>query len=81
MELKPRMSEEAKSRADGLRLEELESRQAFQEDTIAHLNEALVAQQQRIAYLEKMLELLIERYREVMPDSAPPGEEPPPPHY
>ena len=63
------------------RLQELESRQAFQEDTIASLNEALVAQQQRIAYLEKMLELLIERYRESMPDTAVPGEEPPPPHY
>jgi len=67
--------------ADKTRLDELEGRQAFQEDTIASLNEALVAQQQRITYLEKMLELLIERYREVMPDSAAPGEEPPPPHY
>ncbi|TNF85764.1 MAG: SlyX family protein [Gammaproteobacteria bacterium] len=66
---------------DKSRLDELESRQAFQEDTIASLNEALVAQQQRIAYLEKMLELLIERYREAMPDIAAPAEEPPPPHY
>ena len=66
---------------DESRLDELEGRQAFQEDTIASLNEALVAQQQRIAYLEKMLELLIERYREVTPDPAAPGEEPPPPHY
>ena len=67
--------------ADKTRLDELESRLAFQEDTIASLNEALVAQQQRITYLEKMLALLIERYREAMPDSAAPGEEPPPPHY
>jgi SlyX protein len=66
---------------DGERLEELESRQAFQEDTIASLNEALVAQQQRIAYLEKMVDLLIERYREVAPDIALPEEEAPPPHY
>ena len=64
-----------------LRLEEMESRQAFQEDTIASLNEALVAQQERIAYLEKMLELLIERYREAVPETAGPAEEPPPPHY
>ena len=63
------------------RLDELESRQAFQEDTIASLNEALVAQQQRIAYLEKMVELLIERYREAVPDAVAPGDEPPPPHY
>ena len=67
--------------AEKTRLDELEGRQAFQEDTIASLNEALVAQQQRITYLEKMLALLIERYREAMPDSAAPGEEPPPPHY
>ena len=63
------------------RLDELESRQAFQEDTIASLNEALVAQQARIAYLEKMLELLIDRYQAMVPDAASPGEEPPPPHY
>jgi SlyX protein len=67
--------------ADKTRLDELEGRLAFQEDTIASLNEALVVQQQRITYLEKMLELLIERYREAMPDSPAPGEEPPPPHY
>lgn len=68
-------------RGENARLEELESRQAFQEDTIASLNDALVAQQERIAYLEKMLELLIERYREAMPDAPAAGEEPPPPHY
>ena len=67
--------------SDRERLDELESRMAFQEDTIASLNEALVAQQQRIAYLEKMLDLLIERYREAAPDMALPEEEPPPPHY
>ena len=60
---------------------DLQSQLAFQEDTIASLNEALVAQQERIAYLEKMLELLIERYRDSMPDAAAPVEEPPPPHY
>ena len=71
----------AKGSNDAARLNELESRQAFQEDTIASLNQALVAQQQRIAYLEKMLELLIERYRDIAPDAALPVEEPPPPHY
>lgn len=59
----------------------MESRQAFQDDNIASLHEALVAQQERITYLEKMLELLIARYREEMPESGSPGEEPPPPHY
>lgn len=74
-------SEQASDKTGLKRLEELESRQAFQEDTIASLNEALIAQQQRIAYLEKMLELLIERYRQTQPDTAMPAEEPPPPHY
>ena len=63
------------------RIHELESRLAFQEDSIASLNEALVAQQQRITYLEKMLELVIERYREGIADAGPAEEEPPPPHY
>jgi len=78
-----RQVEEAQGKGgdDDQKLAELESRQAFQEDTLASLNEALVAQQQRIAYLEKMLELLIERYRENMPESMSPVEEPPPPHY
>ncbi len=68
-------------RADHERLDDLESRQAFSEDSIASLNDALVAQQQRIAALEKMLALVIERYREGMADAGPQGEEPPPPHY
>ena len=67
--------------SDGERIDELESRQVFQEDTIASLNEALIAQQQRIAHLEKMVELLVARYREVAPDAVSPQEEPPPPHY
>lgn len=70
-----------KNRESAERLDELESRQAFQEDSIASLHEALVAQQERITYLEKMLELLIARYREEVSDPGSPGEEPPPPHY
>jgi SlyX protein len=68
-------------RTDLNRIDELESRQAFQEDTIAGLNEALVSQQRRIVYLEKMLDLVIERFRETNPDLSLPAEEPPPPHY
>ncbi len=74
-------NEKTSEGVDVRRLDELESRQAFQENTIAALNEALVAHQQRIAYLEKMLELLIERYRQAVPETVPEGEEPPPPHY
>jgi SlyX protein len=68
-------------RTDLSRLDDLESRLAFQDDTIAGLNEALVAQQQRIVHLEKLVGLMIERFREEMPDVSLPEEEPPPPHY
>lgn len=67
--------------SDLSRLDELEARQAFQDEAVASLNEALVNQQQRIAQLEKMLELMIERYRQPESDIALPSEEPPPPHY
>lgn len=68
-------------RTDLSRLDDLESRQAFQDDTIASLNEALVAQQQRITHLEKLLGLMIERFQEAMPEVSLPEDEPPPPHY
>jgi SlyX protein len=68
-------------RTDLDRLDELGSRQAFQDDAIATLNEALVLQQQRIARLEKMLDLVVDRFREAVPDLVLPEEEPPPPHY
>ncbi|MEM8768538.1 MAG: SlyX family protein [Pseudomonadota bacterium] len=63
------------------RIVELESRQAFQEDALSSLHDALVAQQQRIDQLEKMQTLIIERYRQSDPDIRLPSEEPPPPHY
>ncbi len=68
-------------RTDRDRLNELESRQAFQEETIASLNEALISQQQRIAQVEKMLELMVERFRQSASDVDLPSDEPPPPHY
>jgi len=67
-------------RTDLDRIDELESRQAFQDDTIAGLNAALIAQQQRIAHLEKMLDLVIDRFREANQDMSLPANEPPP-HY
>jgi len=63
------------------RLDELESRLAFQDDTITSLNQALVSQQQRISHLEKSLALVLERFREKELDFDLPDEEPPPPHY
>ena len=63
------------------RIDELESRLSFQDDTITSLNDALVRQQQRIAQLEKSLELLIDRSGDNLDDAPTYGEEPPPPHY
>jgi SlyX protein len=66
--------------SDDPRLEILETKVAFQEDTIQQLNDALVAQQNRIDRLAAMLEVLAEQLRTVQePDS--PMAEPPPPHY
>ena len=62
------------------RIDELESRLAFQDDTINSLNRALVEQQQRITALEKFCTALLERLDEGPGDSRPP-EEQPPPHY
>ena len=61
------------------RLVELETRQAFQDDTIAGLNRALVDQQQRLDQLEKMLAVLVEQLSEEDPEIDLSPEEPP--HY
>ena len=63
------------------RINELEARVAFQDDTIGALNDALVTQQIKISQLEKSLELLIGRFREVGAEPQPPIFEEPPPHY
>lgn len=62
------------------RIDDLESRVEFQEDTIAGLNEALVQQQARLDLLEKLLQSLIERINESS-EAADTVPEPPPPHY
>lgn len=72
---------EAELERTSLRIDELETRLTFQDDTIATLNEALVMQQQRIAQLEKLVGLVVERIRESEPEMDLPGEEDPPPHY
>lgn len=62
------------------RIVELETRQAFLDDALASLNEALVNQQQRVAHLEHTIRLLVERLR-TPEDLNLPAVEPPPPHY
>ena len=61
---------------------ELESRIAYQEHTIASLNEAVTDQQARIAALESRVDALLERVR-ALSDAAPAAaaEDLPPPHY
>ncbi len=64
------------------RIDTLESRFAFQEDTIGKLNDVIVDQQARLAQLEKTVRSLVERIaeQEIAPGLDEP-DEPPPPHY
>jgi SlyX protein len=64
------------------RINEVETRLAFQETTLQELNEALTSQQQQLsqmqAVLEKLRERIVELASNMQPDAA---VEPPPPHY
>lgn len=62
------------------RIVELESRQAFQDDTIQALNDALVEQQKLIERLQLHMQALAKRQDEVSPFGAS-QDEAPPPHY
>ena len=64
------------------RLEQLESKTAFQDLTIEELNQVVTQQQMDITRLNERLRLLTERLK-ATPDSnvAPLSEEVPPPHY
>jgi len=64
------------------RLTEIESRVAFQDDTIQQLNDVIVRQQHDIEYLKEELLLLKQQIETLSPslvvDQA---QETPPPHY
>ncbi|TBV02623.1 SlyX family protein [Phytopseudomonas dryadis] len=62
------------------RIVELESRQAFQDDTIQALNDALVVQQRSIERLQLQLTALARRQEEAG-TSGVAQDEAPPPHY
>jgi SlyX protein len=62
------------------RLEAMESKLAFQEDTLQQLNDALVAQQARIDHLEALIMMLGEQLGS-QPEEGADMPEPPPPHY
>jgi SlyX protein len=64
------------------RLEELETRFAFQEHAMQQLSQAYVDQQRRIDVLEKTVRELREQLEIVLPSLvAAESEETPPPHY
>ncbi len=64
------------------RVVEIETRVAFQDQTIQELNEAVIRQQREIDSLTRELETLRERLRGLVPSPVVPSdEETPPPHY
>jgi SlyX protein len=63
------------------RLIELETRLAFQDDTLQALNTVVVRQQQEIAVLTREIEALKAQLRTMAPASASREHETPPPHY
>lgn len=65
------------------RVEELESRLAFQEDTLSQLNDVIAVQDANIRALISRLQELGDKYRDLsyeMQGSGKPGDEKPP-HY
>ncbi|MFK0345034.1 SlyX family protein [Pseudomonas asiatica] len=63
------------------RVVELETRQAFQDDTIQALNDVVVEQGWVIERLQLQMAELIKRYEEMVGQYGSEGEEAPPPHY
>ena len=63
------------------RVTDLESRLAFQDDTIQALNDELVAQQRVIERLQLQMAALLKRQEEMVGPFDSFEEEAPPPHY
>lgn len=73
------------SEEDRSRLDELEMKNAFQEQLLTDLNDEVTKQTLRLAKLERQMHLLLERAQSTDDDAGRVGEnpldEPPPPHY
>lgn len=63
------------------RVNDLESRQAFQDDTIQALNDVLVAQQKVVERLQLQMAALLRRQEDMVGQFESSEEEAPPPHY
>lgn len=63
------------------RVMELESRLAFQDDTIQALNDELIEQHKRIERLQLQVTALARRQEEVQGQAGIAIDEAPPPHY
>ena len=62
------------------RINDLQSRLAFQDDTIQALNDVLVAQQRQLERLQLQMTALIKRQEEVGSQFGMAEDEAPPPH-
>ena len=63
------------------RVMDLESRVAFQDDTIQALNDVLVAQQKVVDRLQMQMAALLKRQEEMVGQFESFEEDAPPPHY
>ncbi len=63
------------------RIQDLEAKLTFQDDTLQKLNDALAEQQSRIDHLQATLKWLLERARQQGFDELEPSDDLPPPHY
>jgi SlyX protein len=63
------------------RVTELESRLAFQDDTIQALNDVLVVQQRALDRLQQQMAATLKRQEELGNQFEIFGEDAPPPHY
>lgn len=64
------------------RMDELETKVAFQENTIEQLNQALIEQQFIIDKMQLQLRYLAQKLKDMQPSNiATQSEETPPPHY
>ena len=64
-----------------MRITELESRQAFQDDNLLALNDVVVTQQRAIDLLQQQMLALIRRQEELLGQFGISEDEAPPPHY